>query len=336
MNRLTLRTLTLLAAAASFAPSAAFSQPAEAPPAEAPAPAPVAPLSESLTGMARAEYEAGKILFADGDFAGSLMKFKSAYEASKDARLLWNMAVVQKNLRQYANVKQNVQRYLAEGDAMLTEEDRQQARELLDAIASFITTVTFDVRPDGASLMIDEDVIGTSPLAGPVLADMGKRRLRAMKQGFVTHDEQQEFPGGGSVTVAVVLKEIAHEGRVRVAAGPNQSIFIGGKLVGMGQWEGVLPSGTHKLRVTAPDHKPYESDVIVRDDQLSTMSVSLTPNTPPAAVARDEGGFPWGWVVGGAVVAGGLVAGGFLLLGGEEEGKPTQGTLPPGVATVSF
>ena len=51
------------------------------------------PLSQSLTGDARAEYESAKLLFEDGDPAGALTKFKRAYEISKDARLLWNVAV---------------------------------------------------------------------------------------------------------------------------------------------------------------------------------------------------------------------------------------------------
>jgi TolA-binding protein len=53
----------------------------------APTPA-VAPLVDTLTGDARTDYQAGTVLFGDGDFATALQKFKNAYEKQPDARLL--------------------------------------------------------------------------------------------------------------------------------------------------------------------------------------------------------------------------------------------------------
>ena len=62
------------------------------------------PLSDTLTGSAKIDYDAGKLLFSDGDMAGALVKFKSAYDTSKDARLLWNIAACEKSLHHYARV----------------------------------------------------------------------------------------------------------------------------------------------------------------------------------------------------------------------------------------
>ena len=106
----------------SFAPAAlaqAAPPAAEAPPAAAPAAAP-APLSESLSGMARAEYAAARILYEDGDYQGALQKLRSAYDSSKDARLLWNMAACEKNLRHYALALGLVERYVSDGGALVT------------------------------------------------------------------------------------------------------------------------------------------------------------------------------------------------------------------------
>lgn len=291
-------------------------------------------LSETLTGMAKAEYESGKILYMDGDYTSALVKFRRAYEESKDARLLWNMAAAEKNLRRYANVKRHVEQYLAEGGDKLTEQDRADAKALLDAIAAFITTVTFDVKPEGADIFVDDELAGKSPLAEKKLYDMGSRKIRVTKQGYVEHSELRELPGGGQVTIALTLQEVVHEGRLRVIAGPNQTIRVDGKVVGVGQYEGTLPSGTHQLRVTAPDHQPYESDVVVRDDQLSTMTVSLTPIQKPI-VADEPGGFPWGWVLGGVAVAAGAGVGGYFLFRGDDrQTDPIPGTIGTGVVQL--
>src|SRR5882724_2714841 len=71
-------------------------------PAAPPAPPGPRPLSESLTGGAKSDYEAARLLYGDGDHAGALVKFQSAFDQSKEPRLLWNMAACEKNLRHYA------------------------------------------------------------------------------------------------------------------------------------------------------------------------------------------------------------------------------------------
>src|SRR5262245_47826453 len=88
-------------------------------------PAPAnAPLSQSLSGMARVEYEVGKILYADGDFASVALKFQCAYEESSDPRLLWNIAVVEKNLCRYVRVYTLIECYLSEGVVKLTPKNK--------------------------------------------------------------------------------------------------------------------------------------------------------------------------------------------------------------------
>ena len=126
--------------------------PSAATPPAPPAPLPPfkKPLAETLTGMARAEYEAGRLLYADGDYAGAALKFQLAYEQSKDPRLLWNMAACEKNLRHYAKVVELVERYIAEGGTRLKPEDRAEADALLGTVRAFISTVTLDVQPEGA------------------------------------------------------------------------------------------------------------------------------------------------------------------------------------------
>src|ERR1700723_275589 len=60
------------------------------------------PLAQSLPADARRDYDAGKLLFEDGDYATALLKYQAAYDQTHDPRLLWNVAVCQKDLRHYA------------------------------------------------------------------------------------------------------------------------------------------------------------------------------------------------------------------------------------------
>ena len=74
-----------------------------------------APLTKSLTGEAKAAYDSGRLLFEDGDSPGALAKFSRAYDVSHDARLLWNMASCEKELRHYGRAAALIGRYLQEG-----------------------------------------------------------------------------------------------------------------------------------------------------------------------------------------------------------------------------
>src|ERR1017187_2124530 len=60
------------------------------------------PLAQSLPADARRDYDAGKLLFEDGDYATALLKYQAAYDSTHDARLLWDLAVCDKSLRHYA------------------------------------------------------------------------------------------------------------------------------------------------------------------------------------------------------------------------------------------
>src|SRR5437867_3379084 len=62
--------------------------PAQPPPAPAQPPPPPT-LAESLTGAAKADYDAAHILYRNGDYANALTKFQAAYDKSKDPRLFW-------------------------------------------------------------------------------------------------------------------------------------------------------------------------------------------------------------------------------------------------------
>ncbi len=333
--------LTLLAPYAAAAPK----KKAEPAAAAAPAPTPPAqpPLSESLTGMGRAEYEAAKILYADGDYAGAALKFQRAYEESKDPRLLWNQAAAEKNLRRYVKVTELVERYIRESGDKLTEQDRADAQALLDTVKTFICDVTFKIVPDGAAVFIDEQQIGTSPLTQSLRVEMGERKVRVSKPGFLDYTASRQFDGGSAATVDVTLQAEVHEGKLLITASPGDTIRVDGAVVGTGEWQGNLQSGLHRVQVSAPGKRDYQSDVAVQDKQSHTVRVVLDPiaSAGPAAQQKPEedsgGGGGWLWVGGGLLVAAGLGVGAYFLFKPKDEpAEPVSGTLDPGVYSLSF
>lgn len=281
-------------------------------------------LSQSLTGEAKAAYDSGRLLFEDGDSRGALAKFSHAYDLSQDARLLWNMAACEKELRRYARAATLIGRYLKEGGERLTVEQRQGALETQGALSSFYATVSLAGAPDGATVSVDGTRIGRTPLSEPMLIDLGSRSLRVELPGFEPFQQQLEVAGGGELNVRVTLKRSAATATVArlsvVTSGARDVIAIDGKAVGVQRWDGQVALGEHSVRVTAPDKKTYESHVQLLAGSTRSLQITLEPESRSSTV--------WYWVAGGAaVVAGAAVGGYFLLRSDDAPGQHPEGKL---------
>jgi len=277
------------------APDAASSNVAKAP----------KPLGETLTGEARTSYDIAKILYRDGDYAGALSKFRRAHDLAHDPRLLWNMAACEKNLRRYTRVLDLVDRYLAGGESasIVTDEERNEARVFRAAVRSLVGEVEVRVNEPGADVFVDDELVGRSPLPAPILVDMGARKFRAKKPGFVEKTEPREIEGGQAIELRIDLVAEVHEGRLVVRAMPGDVVSIDRQPRGAGGFDGIIASGPHTIEVSAPGKKKKTLDVTVRDGERNVVEVEL-----------EREGIRWPWLVaGGAVIAGALAVGGYFV-----------------------
>jgi hypothetical protein len=294
-----------VAAPASSAPAAATPAPAAAP--------------DLLQGDAKRDYDAGKLLFGDGDFAGARLKFKAAYDATKDHRPLWNWAACEKNLRHYSKAQQLIADYLK--DITITADERSDAERLRDTLVQFTAPVTFSVTETGADIAVDGESIGQSPLAGPVTLDMGARKVDVTKAGFKPFSTSINVGSGANPTVSVKLDADLHQGHLVIKATAGAAINIDGAAMGVGSWQGTLATGGHELRVTAPGMRTFHDEVTLLDDQTRTLDITLEP---------EASGMPkWVWIPIGVVAAGGLAVGGYFAFKspGTTTQAPANGTL---------
>lgn len=242
---------------------------------------PAKSLAETLTGDAKRDNQTGKLLANDGDYTGAALKFQSAYDQSHDARLLWNIAFCEKQLRHYARVLGLLRRYEAEGGALLSARDRKEAHELAIALEPFTTTVKITASEDGAEIFVDGERVGLSPLEAPYRVDIGTHQIRATKLGFLEAAVSVPVGGGVDLPIALHLQKEIHEGTIAVHAPAGATIAIDDQPVGVGSVERVVPSGGHQLRVQAAGMRPYQSEIVVRDNE--TRSLDLTLEREPDA-----------------------------------------------------
>ncbi len=301
-----------------------------------------APLAESLSGTAKADYEAGRILYSDGDYAGAALKWEVAYKASNDARLLWNIAAARKAERKYAEVERLVKQYLAEGRE-LSDGDRAEAQQLLGTIQSFVADLTVQVNEAGAQVIVDGVAVAQTPMTTPLRVDIGQHLIVVAKQGFERAEVKQQVTGNTTVPIRLVPE--VHEGRLRVISPADATVTIDGKRVTSGTWEGVLPSGVHRVEVNAPGKLPYSTDAQITDNQNEVLRVALQDADPFANGARppdmereSESSSTWLWVTLGVLALAGAGAGAYLYLQPKDQ-KPApaqEGTLDTVFLRTSF
>jgi hypothetical protein len=285
------------------------------------------PLAAALSGEAKADYDAGRILFGDDDYAGALVKFQRAFERAHDVRLLWNMAVCEKNLRHYARVLRLLERYQREGDAQMSPAHRVEVAEVVATVRLLISTVHLHVQQDGADVFLDDVPVGKTPLPEPLWVDLGMRRIRVSKPGFKDYLIEQNFAGASELKFAIDLQPQIHAGQLAISAGAGDSISVDGKVVAQGQWQGRLSSGEHSVRIHAAGMRPYAQQVVIEDDKQRALFVSLEPE-------KSAGLWPLVWVGAGVLVAGGLAAGGYFLLRPAPAAQTKAGTWDPGTVNL--
>jgi hypothetical protein len=280
-------------------------------------------LGDSLGGEAKDAYDAARSLFLHGDYAGALVKFGRAFELSYDVRLLWDMGSCELNLKHYVKVLRLVERYLREGGSRLTAEQRTMAEGMVRKIRPLVSAVRLTASEPGASVFVDDEPAGTTPVTEPLLLDLGDRRIRLTKPGFKDQVVLQRIVGSSDATVSVVLEPETHGGRLSISTEASAAIRIDDVAVGVGHWEGPVAVGSHSIQVSAQGMRPYSSNLAMRDGEQRTLDVTL--------VRDSQGTSVWWWIGGSVVAAAGLGAGAYFLFRPSQttSGAPTEGTISP-------
>jgi hypothetical protein len=150
---------------------------------------------------AGAHFERGATFYGEGDFAAALVEFKRAYEIDPAWQVLFDIGQSYFQLRDYANALTTLQRYAAEGGDRIGKEDRATLDSELPDLANRVARVTLESNVDGASVLVDDQAVGKTPLREPVLVSTGMRKITAMADGRAPVQRSIAVGGGDRVTV---------------------------------------------------------------------------------------------------------------------------------------
>ena len=286
------------------------------------------PLAQVLSGPAKDALDAAQRLVDRSDFAAAYSKFAQAYDLSSEPRLLFNMALCEGRLHDYARMKRLLARYEREGGPTLSDADRQRVAEALTKIESVVGTVRLAVNEPGSTVFVDGDPTGTTPLPEGIILNAGDHTLSVQKPGFLPVTRPLNILGGTATTMAVELFPQARDARLVLATDEAAIVVVDGQTVSRGGFDGVLAAGVHDLRIRAAGKVSYHARVDLHEGDTRNILVTLQDERHPLD--------SWPWVLAGTVVTAGVVAGGYFLLKAPDRSSESMPTGLGPFPTVSF
>lgn len=159
-----------------------------------------------------ARFKKGVELYNEADFRSAAVEFRRAYEKGKNFKILYNIAQCEFQTTNYVAALEAFEKYLAEGGAQIPAARRTEVETEIPKIKARIATVTIKANVPGATIVVDDQTIGTAPLASTIPMNAGHHKIIARMDGWREGVKTVEVAGGESTTVDVALVELPKGG----------------------------------------------------------------------------------------------------------------------------
>ncbi|HEY6727229.1 MAG TPA: PEGA domain-containing protein [Polyangiaceae bacterium] len=267
---------------------------------------------------ARERFKEGVSYFDNKEFERARLAFVQAYALKPHPALLLNLAQSELRSGHEAEAATHFARYLRE-HAEATPEQRQAAREGLDAAKQAVGVVTLTVDQSGADVLVDGASVGRSPLDDPLYLTPGEHTIVAQKGNETARSTVMVAAGSStSETLNISAKKPAPAAAASTpapqealeqdaapessdadadadAGGPPWEVSTPVAIIGAGLSAAALGTGV-VFAVSARSY--YDSaDEIARDieaeaEQEGLPSRGICTPDPGTVPANPESGFP--------------------------------------------
>lgn len=124
-------------------------------------------------------------------------------------------------------------------------------------------------------VVVDGVDMGDAPWSGDVEA--GTHDVVGKGASFASAPQKVAVERGKNVDVE--LEASSTLGTLKIATSDGKGIvYLDGKVVAEGTFEGQVPSGTHVIRVTRDGYDPYEESIDLKEKENKAVSVTLSLN----------------------------------------------------------
>lgn len=176
---------------------------------------------------------------------------------------------------------------------------------------------TLETRLPGADVVVDDQLVGHTPLAQSMTVAPGKHAIELRRPGYRTARQDLMLGDGASATVTLEPEEdpsamATQGGTLALTITEAQAVVtIDGTSRGVYTGSFVLARGVHRLHVERGGFEPIDREVVLDAGRTTTVKIALdpTPATRAAYVSKTSSQRTWGIVVtvaGAAITAGAI------------------------------
>ena len=209
------------------------------------------PVRDELAPEPRRAWDAALELYDAQDFEGARIEFWRTYQLSKNARVLFNVGVCDKNLRRYARAAATWRQELAEAGSALSADDRRKVESAIASVQEFVSSVRVEANEPGAVLRVDGEEVGTTPFAEPLALDVGRHTLLLRKEGFADASLDVTVSRGPMEPVRLELKGLRSQVSVAVRGPADATVFVDGTDMGAAPFRGQVMVGRRTFEARA-------------------------------------------------------------------------------------
>jgi hypothetical protein len=155
--------------------------------------------------QAQERYKRALDLFNDGSYDAALLEFRRAYELAPNYRVLYNIALVNVQLNDYAGALNAFEQYLAGGGTEVSPARTEEVKRELVRLTPRVATLKITTDVPGAEVSVDDLSIGRTPFEQPTRVNAGRRRVSVAVEGRLPQTRVVEAAGGDSIEVKFEL-----------------------------------------------------------------------------------------------------------------------------------
>ncbi len=193
---------------------------------------------------AKARFEKGKKFYEENDFHAALVEFKRAYELVPNYSILFNIGQIYYQIQDYPEALRNFQKYLTEGGDKIPNSRATEIKREISNLRMRISYLDISTNKVGASIFVDDVLIGKTPLPGYVEISSGRRKVTAVISGCLPATKMVEVGGGDMLEVKIELLSISHPAKLKANSRENTSsgkVLFGDKRPSWLYW--AIPAG---------------------------------------------------------------------------------------------
>jgi tetratricopeptide (TPR) repeat protein len=150
-------------------------------------------------------FKSGKAAFGKGDMAEAERLFAEAFALRKSSDIAANLGQSQLEQQKYRKAAENFQWALANLLPSATDAQRKAVETGLARSRAEVALLRLDIEPAGSDVLVGEQNVGKSPIAGGVYVDPGEVIVSVKHEGFVAIDKRVMAAKGTEQAVEISL-----------------------------------------------------------------------------------------------------------------------------------